>query len=447
MIDVQVIVYGTMEAAWQRALASVSVNNAVLTQARPFSEMIMYISHYSSLLLYISLAAFMYYVIWRVTSQAAFSAVEQERLTNHLIVIPCHDEARALEACLLHYAKIIRSHVNVRFLLLLSNQQSSLPIRHVHSIGTAYKNTLFKGKLQIVECPKTCDTKAKKIEHLFASNSAEIADCWIVLTDVDALPVKFGLISQELSQLVPTICQAVPLSVPSVARSSILARGLAQAQAERSIMELWALSKWNGCAHKRPFVLGVMGASAAFNYSAAQTLRPWPANSDDIRIGYRADYSGVERFLWRTVFVVGAPLSINDWLRQNLRIAEGVNTRLRESLLSGLVFPNLCRAYFSMLFDWIPCIRLGALLVCLITLEKTSFTLPLILICVITQVHLQHSLFKFINTASESGAHNCVKASAIGAFSWPLLRFGVSLTWRFLSPQQKIRIMARPTPK
>lgn len=169
-------------------------------------------------------------------------------------------------------------------------------------------------------------------------------------------------------------------------------------------------------------LLGLMGAAMALNGRAVSALAPWPAFSDDIQIGYRADVLGLSRTLVPVRVPVQGTSTFRDWLLQQLRIAEGVQTRVREcSRDSGHHPSSLAKALLSTIFDWSPGLRaiLGAtVIVCALP------SYPLIAFFVVaSQVGIQMLCFVRIVPVRLPGTTlRAVALAAVGAATWATLR-------------------------
>lgn len=368
-----------------------------------------------------------------------------EPCTAITVLIPCHSEAQALADCLDQYAELVKTNPRIKLVALLTHRAGGEDVAAVHRVAES-RVAQLAGALSIVECSLACTNKARKLEFFFRSQPKEATDSdeAVVVTDVDARTASLLGLGCSAD---PLVCQAVPVIIPLDPRCSFLACALALAQAERSMMEKWALTTWNGSDRPRPFLLGMMGACMALNHAAIAAIGAWPTDSDDIRVGYRADLLGVERRFWPSRFTVGAALSLTQWMEQNLRIAAGVYSRWAELRRAGFSWSRLGRILGSGIFDWLPCLRLCALFAVILSATDDLALLLVAIAAIALQIGLQWVIYASMSNSTGRAASRGFAAAAVGAFVWPLLRLSVGLLWHITPKSQRARLLGGVTAK
>lgn len=286
-------------------------------------------------------------------AQQAILAARGEASVQWTIVLPCHREGDALFAALERFDISPSFDDSSELVILLS--ELSEQSRPAHHALARWSESNTDRRISVIVCPAECTSKALKLDHYFRSIASDATRLYLVV-DVDA--------NYELSMPRAGDCcdgctfQAVPF-VRVGQGCNPLAGALAVAHAERSAMEAWSLAKWE--RRTRPFLLGFMGAGMAFDGRAVQKLLPWHASSDDIRMGYRADLLALPRVLLGWLAEVQAAPDARSWIRQQLRIADGVFSRRAEVRRAGSPRAGGVRALASVLFDWLPGFRLASL--------------------------------------------------------------------------------------
>lgn len=371
------------------------------------------------------------------------------------VVIPCHHESEELVSALEHYASLSPFCVELRFFVLLSHPSAGEGPRQVKAMLDRWvaKFDLHR-MVHSLTCPPSCQTKALKLEHLWTTLGEELkaSDQWYLVIDVDArmtdIPKIGGIVNYPDCA---AIYQALPVTDAHGESPSLLVRALAVAQAERSAMECWALDRWAG--QERPFLLGLMGAAMLFNTRAVDTLRPWPPDSDDISVGYRADLLDIPRYLLPAIVMVQAAPSFLDWLNQNVKVSLGVQTRWLEISRSRVgLLAGLSLLLRSLAFDWTPGLRLVALL----ALGWNLFSLGVVwgvfglAILITLQIGVSMKMYKQLTHKSGAvriGLVSLILLSTLGSVAWPILRTLAAIIAALTLPSVRAKFHRRVTPK
>jgi cellulose synthase/poly-beta-1,6-N-acetylglucosamine synthase-like glycosyltransferase len=339
------------------------------------------------------------------------------------IILPLFRESRILGSTLSHYLPLLGKGID-RIVLLLSVQDDDTKV----AVDTWRANNAEHCRsLLTVVCPNSCNSKSTKLQYFWETLGLRKTESWqdmlFCVFDADARPSpdffqSLHSVSVRQSESAH-VYQALPVAVPC--SNKLLPDSLALAQSERSVIECWALDRWSG-KQDRPMLLGLMGAAMAFNGSAVKALAPWPAYSDDIQIGYRSDLLRIARTFIPVRVTVQGTNSFKDWWFQQLRIAEGVQSRLRECSAAGLTGSSkLGTALLSACFDWTPGWRL---LVAFVAICCALPDYPLLALGIIaTQTFVQ--LFCFYSVNPGCKVHSSVRLGILaflGALMWSPLR-------------------------
>jgi len=354
-----------------------------------------------------------------------------------------------------HYSSL-RQYVDLRLIVLLSHEQLSNKTKQIYESVRAESASLPTLAVETLTCPTLCVSKAHKLQFLFtdpmASQFVLSDDAWIMVVDVDSrfcCPPAFTRLPMQKDR--PHILQALPFPLPASSGITRLAQFMAIAQAERTAMEHYALCRWDSDGKRRPFMMGLMGAAMLFNRHAIRSLLPWPLDSDDIRVGYRADLLRISRSILPSFVAVRPAPTLTDWWTQNLKIAAGVQTRFAEA---KAILPKKNGAILAVIkssvFDWLPGLRLISGLITAATLLNIQTALGatfMVVFLIINGVPCFVAIGRFSNEARLSNAFSRFAMSVVGSLAWPVGRTAAAIV-AGLSPRASIeKLRASATKK
>ena len=391
--------------------------------------------------LFISLS--LYYCDLTKAIRLACQAAESDH-GQLVLIVPCHDEVE--------FAKRMVDYVSatsrVELVLLLTNAgsapgQGERNERIRACADAADPNTQA---VRVMEVPLAVEGKSEKLsfffEGLLPQHMSGKETFWIA--DVDSR-LHLAAILGSVCQSRGATCFQSPVYIALSRADSLWVSAMSLAHLERSGLEVALIRRREQSNFLRVVPLGMMGASMGFNREALGRILPWPLDSDDIRIGYRADARWIARALVGPWVRCNPCSSIGEWAFQSMRIAYGVGTRAEE--LRSQPF----RWFLSWMFDILPGIRMASSMG-IATALALEFGLFAALVCLLTVVAM-HCVwllrcYRLVDVSEpRAGGSRPLVIAALATLFWVPARSLARVASATLSEGSVLRLLRRSTDK